>query len=58
VVFTVVFGRLAKLRLIYSLNPMVRVIDGGTVAVVTLPASDVRPVSDRDITHVRELFAA
>ena len=53
-----VFGRLAKLRLIYSLNPMVRVIDGGTVAVVTLPASDVRPVSDRDITHVRELFAA
>ncbi len=33
-------------------------LDGGTVAVVTLPASDVRPVSNRDITHVRELLAA
>lgn len=33
-------------------------LDGGTVAVVTLPASDVRPVSNKDITHVRELFAA
>jgi len=32
-------------------------LDGGTVAVVTLPASDVRSVSNRDITHVRELIA-
>ena len=32
-------------------------LDGGTVAVVTLPASQVRTVSSRDITHVRELRA-
>jgi len=30
-------------------------LDGGTVAIVTLPASHVRTVSNRDITHVREL---
>ena len=33
-------------------------LDGGTVAVVTLPASSLRSVSNRDITHVRELSAA
>ena len=33
-------------------------LDGGTVAVVTLPSSAVRTVSSRDITHVRELSAA
>lgn len=32
-------------------------LDSGTVAVVTLPASDVRAVSNRDIAHVRELIA-
>lgn len=32
-------------------------LDGTTVAVVTVPASDVRTVSNRDITHVRELIA-
>lgn len=32
-------------------------LDGTTVAVVTLPASHVRTVSNRDITHVRELIA-
>ena len=32
-------------------------LDGGTVAIVTLPASKVRTVSSRDITHVRELRA-
>ena len=33
-------------------------LDGGTVAVVTLPASSVRSVGHRDLTHVRELSAA
>lgn len=33
-------------------------LDGTTVAVVTLPASCVRIVSNRDITHVRELIAS
>lgn len=33
-------------------------LDGGTVAVVTLPASSVRSVGNKDITHVRELSAA
>lgn len=33
-------------------------LEGGTVAVVTLTASDLRPVGSRDITHVRELSAA
>jgi len=32
-------------------------LDGTTVAVVTLSASYVRTVSNRDITHVRELIA-
>jgi hypothetical protein len=32
-------------------------LDGGTVAIVTVPASQVRTVSKRDITHVRELIA-
>ena len=30
-------------------------LDGGTVAVVTLLSSQIRAVSKRDITHVREL---
>ena len=30
-------------------------LDGGTVAVVTLLSSQMRAVSKRDITHVREL---
>ena len=30
-------------------------LDGGTVAVITLLSSQVRAVSKRDITHVREL---
>lgn len=30
-------------------------LEGKTVAVVTLEASDVRPVNGREITHVREL---
>jgi hypothetical protein len=30
-------------------------LDGNTAAVVTLDASQVRPVSNRDITHTREL---
>jgi len=33
-------------------------LDGGTVAVVTLEASQVRAVSKRDITHVRELVTS
>ena len=33
-------------------------LDGGTAAVVTVEAVNVRPVSKRDITHVRELQAA
>ncbi|OIO42810.1 MAG: DUF4926 domain-containing protein [Nitrospirae bacterium CG_4_9_14_3_um_filter_41_27] len=33
-------------------------LDGETVAVVTLPASHVRAVSNRDITHVRELVTS
>ena len=30
-------------------------LDGGTVAVITLLSSQIRAVSKRDITHVREL---
>jgi hypothetical protein len=33
-------------------------LDGGTVAVVTLPVSSVRSVGNMDITHVRELSTA
>jgi len=33
-------------------------LDGRTAAVVTLEASQVRPVSRREITHARELVAA
>jgi hypothetical protein len=33
-------------------------LDGHTAAVVTLEASQVRPVSHREITHARELSAA
>lgn len=33
-------------------------LDGNTAAVVTLDASQVRPVSSRDITHTRELSIA
>ena len=33
-------------------------LDGKTAAVVTLEASQVRPVSSRDITHTRELSIA
>jgi hypothetical protein len=33
-------------------------LDGQTAAVVTLETSQVRPVSSRDITHVRELTVA
>lgn len=33
-------------------------LDGRTAAVVTLEASQVRPVSRREITHARELAAA
>ncbi len=33
-------------------------LDGHTAAVVTLEASQVRPVSRREITHARELPAA
>lgn len=33
-------------------------LDGSTAAVVTVEAANVRPVSKRDITHVRELQAA
>jgi hypothetical protein len=33
-------------------------LDGNTVAVATLEASQVRPVSRRDITHTRELRIA
>jgi len=33
-------------------------LDGETVAVVTLPASHVRAVSNRDVTHVRELVTS
>ena len=29
--------------------------DGGTVAVVTLSDTDIRPMSDREILHAREL---
>ena len=32
-------------------------LDGTTVAVITLPATNVRTVSNRDISHVRELIA-
>ena len=32
-------------------------LDGRTAAVVTLEASQVRPVSHREITHARELSA-
>lgn len=30
-------------------------LDGGTVAVITLLSSQIRAVSKRDITHVREI---
>jgi hypothetical protein len=30
-------------------------LEGGTIAIVTVPASNVRAVSKMDITHVREL---
>jgi hypothetical protein len=33
-------------------------LDGHTAAVATLEASQVRPVSNREITHARELRAA
>ena len=33
-------------------------LDGHTAAVVTLEASQVRPISARDITHTRELSVA
>ena len=33
-------------------------LDGHTAAVLTLEASQVRPVSRRDITHTRELSVA
>ena len=33
-------------------------LDGSTAAVVTVSAASVRPVSKRDITHVREMLAA
>jgi len=33
-------------------------LDGSTAAVVTVEAANVRPVSKRDITHVREMLAA
>lgn len=33
-------------------------LDGHTAAVITLEASQVRPVSRRDITHTRELTTA
>ena len=32
--------------------------DGTTVAVLTLPLSDVRPLGSRDILHAREIDAA
>ncbi|MEI7823315.1 MAG: DUF4926 domain-containing protein [Verrucomicrobiota bacterium] len=33
-------------------------LDGHTVAVTTVASSQLRPVSSRDISHVRELTAA
>lgn len=33
-------------------------LTGRTVAVITVPASDLRPVSQRDVSHVRQLSAA
>ncbi|MBA2503632.1 MAG: DUF4926 domain-containing protein [Pyrinomonadaceae bacterium] len=33
-------------------------LDGHTAAVVTLEASQVRPVTSRDLTHTRELTVA
>ena len=33
-------------------------LDGGTAAVVTVEAANVRPVSKRDITHIREMLTA
>ena len=32
-------------------------LEGGTIAIVTVPASHVRAVSKKDVTHVRELTA-
>jgi len=32
-------------------------LDGGTAAVATVEAADVRPVTSREITHARELTA-
>lgn len=33
-------------------------LTGRTVAVITVPAADLRPVGQRDVSHVRELSAA
>ncbi|MFA5265428.1 MAG: DUF4926 domain-containing protein [Opitutaceae bacterium] len=33
-------------------------LTGRTVAVITVPASGLRPVSQRDVSHVRQLSAA
>ncbi len=33
-------------------------LDGETVAVVSLPASQVRPIGDREIAHARKVRAA
>jgi len=33
-------------------------LTGRTVAVVTVPASDLRPISQRDVSHVRQMRAA
>lgn len=33
-------------------------LTGRTVAVITVPASDLRPVNQRDVSHVRQLSAA
>ncbi len=33
-------------------------LDGRTVAIVTLPASHMRAISNRDVTHVRKLVTS
>lgn len=33
-------------------------LTGDTIAVATIPSSHLRPISHRDITHVREVSAA
>ncbi len=47
---------------VYKDNAAVEVefttLDGHTAAVVTVPASQVRPVGRREITHARELAAS